>query len=583
MQLTTFKKKLIRVDKNNKRFFSKKNFLLGEFQTTASNIYEMGNENIVKCKLHHESYDIKYVMRIYEIILNNLSLSLNTIHKKKNTKKYWELLIGRWTWTYVFYLISRWNIISSIEKNNKIDSVLAINFNSVHFLPSTTLHFHNMVFNDENWNSWMFQEIMKYKKKFRLIYFNLKKKNVKEIVNKFDEKILYYKIYNFFLGPRNFFFYKFLLPKKIKKIFFLSKFYFILKQYKNINKSKYNTSYKKIDRNKFYNFKETKDNFLNFANIFVKKNFPKIFLEDYNSLENSYHDLNWPKKPKYILTSLGHIYDETFKIYTAEQRKNNNTKLIVMQHGGSYGMEKIHPGTIFETKVSDRFLTWGWKNNKKHYPLFNSTIKSQENNFQFKNENKILLVLYEFNVIPTRPNNANYTSFNFAKIYIDSIVDFIEKLDNKLKKKIVLNIKRSMKKKKDFIKKSILFKHPNLKFVENSKYTHETRSKYNLQVEFYFSTGFLEAMSLNNPVILICANSFKDQTKQVVKQIQILKKRNICFDSSQKASEFINNNYNSLEEWWRNSLLQKSRIQFCKKYCKTSKTPIKDLNKSLIF
>ena len=35
-------------------------------------------------------------------------------------------------------------------------------------------------------------------------------------------------------------------------------------------------------------------------------------------------------------------------------------------HGGCYGHYDIHFSEYFETKISDTYLTWGWKDNKKN-------------------------------------------------------------------------------------------------------------------------------------------------------------------------------------------------------------------------
>ena len=302
-------------------------------------------------------------------------------------------------------------------------------------------------------------------------------------------------------------------------------------------------------------------------------------------LENSYRDLNWPKKPKYIISSYGYFYDEIFKIYASKLREEKNTKLILSQHGGSYGMEENSLETFFETKISDRFLTWGWKSNKKHYPLFITSVHNEKKIFKFNKTKKIILVLYQLAISPIRPSlNTGVSSIDVNRIYTKLVINFIKNLNNDLREKIEANIKLEKNSlKKSIVKNSILSRYPKLKFIDCHKRTHEIRDKYNLQIEFYLSTGFLEAMHLNNPVILVYNKLVRNQKKTVNAQIQLLKKKNICFDSSKNASEFINKNYNNIEEWWNNPALQKTRKAFCYKYCRKSKNPIKDLNNSLIF
>ena len=44
-----------------------------------------------------------------------------------------------------------------------------------------------------------------------------------------------------------------------------------------------------------------------------------------------------PKNPQIILTSMDHIWNDAFKIYSA-QKVSAGAKLYIIQHGGCYGM-----------------------------------------------------------------------------------------------------------------------------------------------------------------------------------------------------------------------------------------------------
>ena len=579
MNLVTFKENLIKKNKHIKKLKSKKNIFLEENYSVDPKKYNAGN----KIEINRKKDYFKYICRIYEIILENLTVALNKSHKQNFSKKYWELLISRWLWIYIAYIYSAWEIIRIVEKKNKIKSTILLSLNSKNFIPSSTLHFHNMAMKNEYWSSWVFNKIINYKKRKNLVYVEPNNNNIRKNLNLLDEKVPVYKIFNFIFKPKKFFFYKFQLPKKIKIKFFLSKCYFIFKKIKYVQNLK-NENNKSL-RDEFYNFKNSDDDFINFLNKFLKNNFPRIFLEDYSRLENSYLKLNWPTKPKYIFTSYGFYYDEIFKIYASKLRENDYTKLIIGQHGGSSGMEDNSLETFFETKISDRYLTWGWKENKKHYPLFATTVEDIKKKFFFNKKNKIILVLHNLTLSPIRPSlNSGVATSDVNKIYIKLVVDFMKYLNCDIKHKVEANIKGGADLlKNSFIRSSILSEHSKLKFIKNNKFTHEVRNKYNLQVEFYLSTGFLEAMLLNNPVILIYNKLIRRQKKEVLNQIQLLIKKNICFTDSKKASEFVNNNYGSIDKWWNDPAVQRTRKLFCEKYCKKSENPIKDLNKSLVF
>ena len=105
-------------------------------------------------------------------------------------------------------------------------------------------------------------------------------------------------------------------------------------------------------------FSRQKDNLENFMIQNIYLGFPKIFLENYKFLEESYSNLRWPKKPDFILTTYGHYYDELFKIYCG---KNiiQKTKLFIFQHGdGGIFTDDDFYNTGWDKKICDKLFVW---------------------------------------------------------------------------------------------------------------------------------------------------------------------------------------------------------------------------------
>ena len=76
---------------------------------------------------------------------------------------------------------------------------------------------------------------------------------------------------------------------------------------------------------------------------------------------------------------------------------------------------------------------------------------------------------------------------------------------------------------------------------------------------------FLESMISNIPTILIIQN-FDANDKFTVSQLKILKKYQIVFTSSKKASFFINKNWKQINGWWNSNLVKSTREKFLKNY-----------------
>jgi len=102
-----------------------------------------------------------------------------------------------------------------------------------------------------------------------------------------------------------------------------------------------------------------------------------------------------------------------------------------------------------------------------------------------------------------------------------------------------------------------------------------------LSIETLNSTGYLESLQLNLPTIIIFNKSFCGIRNTAKEDFNDLKKINILFDNPINAANFINKNYNNLEEWWSNLELQKIREKFCNKYVRNSDTPFQEFKNVL--
>ena len=121
-------------------------------------------------------------------------------------------------------------------------------------------------------------------------------------------------------------------------------------------------------RYNFIKLSKKEDKFAKFAHSLIKHQLPKIYLEHYGSMKEMIQKSKTPKNPRILITSIDHIWNEAFKFYSAE-KVLNGSKLFTIQHGACYGITDYNMDEKIEIKISDKFLTWGWKENKKTPPL----------------------------------------------------------------------------------------------------------------------------------------------------------------------------------------------------------------------
>jgi putative transferase (TIGR04331 family) len=320
----------------------------------------------------------------------------------------------------------------------------------------------------------------------------------------------------------------------------------------------------------FYLFKKSNNKFIDFLNLSLEWNFPSIFLENYSKLEDAYYKLNWPKKPRYIYSELAHNFDEVYKIYLAK-KKLSGSKIVFFQHGyGGYFRNSNYYNIFYEKKICDKYFAWG--SNLKEKKVVNINLhylnSHKKYSYKFKSKRGILIELYDFNEVPQRPPNGYLSSYNRKIITINMVNDLFINLDSNIKK--IINFKILNQSNKKLIESHIKSSFSKAKFLNTEKRSFHLLNKFNMQIHLFLGTGFFESMYLNFPVILIFNEKLLDTLDLNFKKIfQNLIDVNIVFETSKKASQFINNNYFNIEEWWLSNKLQNVRNQFVKKYCKS--------------
>ena len=572
MNLITFNDNEIGISSKDKKILSKskKNFYIGEWCLSKKNFFKKKlfldiYKYSEKKKINSEFF---YLNKIYKLVLKNLAKSLNKYHKKLYPKKYWEILIYRWLWTYILHLYVRWEIIQKIMKNYQIKKIYDLNFNNKSFIPDSTIHFRDIILTDKNnyWNHQIFINILKYDyaKKTKIKKIILKKNfDIKNVISSLSQQLQYHDVLNYPSSKKHFFYDISLHNKLIFILKNLCKFFFKIRI-----KTKYLNFQKKNNRNKFYLYNKINDKFIDFLNHELEWNFPKIFLENYSQLEDTYSKLNWPKKPKYIYSELAHNFNEVFKIYLAK-KKLSGSEIVFFQHGyGGYFIDNNYYNIYYEKKICDKYYAWG--TNLKEKKVANISIhylnSHKTNTYNSKKKSGILIELYDFIEAPFRLPNGYLSSYDRKIITINMVSDLFINLNYDIKKIINFKILNQSNKKilEDSIKKSF----SKAKFLNTKKRSYHLSHKFNLQIHFFLGTGFFETMYLNYPVILIYDAKLSDKVDlKFKKMIQYLMDVNIVFESSKKASQFINNNYFSIKEWWFNKNLQNVRNQFVKKYC----------------
>ena len=568
----------------NNKINKKKNFLIGDWCRENKEKFNDSKDlpslnDLYQKKLVISKKEIKFIESKKKKMHNLFYKNLNFIHGKNHKKKYWEFLLDRWLVMYIIAVYNHWVVVEEINKKKNIKDFYSLNLDDSSFIPETTLHYRrSSQVHAGYWSHWTFTKILRFKLKHlkeTKVYF-INKIDFKKSLLKFS-KVFKNSVLNFSLKDR-IFFQDFSLSKKIiLDIFLKKKFFNFSYNYKEIQLDN-NENNNHIRDLFFQRFKKTGHVFDDFLIKHMYYCFPKVYLENYALLDHESKKLNWPSKPKFILTSYGHYFNEMFKIYCAE-KISKNSKLFIFQHGegGIYANNDFF-NIGFDKVLCDNFFTWGKLVKKKTRRFFYTKKGSIKNKkFFFLPNNKILLVCYGFQ--ESLRSHANLFSFaKINKIIFKNIINF----SASCKPSNILNshIKTlDMTENKTF-DEALKVKLTKLKLLDSRKKLQNIINNYNVIVHFYLSTPFFESLLFNRPTILIFNQNiqlkYDENFKKIIKK---LFKNKIFFSSSKKAALFLNKNNNNLEKWWNSIDVQNLRIEICNNYCREYDSKSNDFRK----
>ncbi len=529
--------------------------------------------NDYKFSVEKEKKSIKEVNEIYEKLLQEITVELNKLHKVNWSTKAWRIFIGPWLSRFIAIIYDRTEVVMPLLNKSHIDCSNQVELGSNVPLSSNTMRdftdktlkkvwndklFCRIIYllktnnfdNEKNLNSCHDQKFESFKTKLNyyfsfLLFFTIK---IITYPITYFNKFVFYKSYfgNFFQLNRLIFKLKD-LPLKYSFNFFDN---FIVK--KNFNKKF------RAKLNIFNNSFDIKEKI---TRLLLIECLPTFYLEGFNDLNKISNYSFFPGRKKIVVT-FNCWKDNIFKFWLAKQ-SNQGSKIIYGQHGAGYGENLEHYAEKHELKISDYYLSWGWKKSEKILPLGDFSSFKKEN-YRYKNNKKILIAggsvdVFKYNNIIHNKNeviqkqkeiNEFLNNLDFKKI---NSLDFKEHPHDKRREFSAFKLIKNNK-----IRLNTLTLENNLENILD---------RYELVIYPYlFATPFLKCLNLNKPSISLFDENYLNEN--IKKDYEYLFDVKILHKSFKEMAVFLNQNFDNMQSWWEDQKTQTARINFCDKYVK---------------
>ena len=322
----------------------------------------------------------------------------------------------------------------------------------------------------------------------------------------------------------------------------------------------------------------TDDRFYSILQNLFFKVFPICFLESYHQLLNELKHLPWSSNPSTIYTSNSFDTDEIFKLWTAEST-SKGTRYYIGQHGCNYGTVRwnMHNSSV-EEEVADCFLTWGWTNRDRSSskPFFNQKIVNQRI-LSARSGTSLLLVQKG----PPPPGSIYWNRDKYYAQYLDHQFQLVELLNCEVRNNLLVRLQRNSKEVKNRLLSKWIKSYPDIDYDFADKSIVNSIEKSRLTLFSYDSTGFLELLALNVPVMAFWQDDLDDKIPSVHPYYQLLLDAKIAHLSPSSCAAHINHVWEDIDRWWSSGLVQTARLEFVKQFSRSVDNPIKMLSNSI--
>ena len=527
--------------------------------------------------------DLKITEDIADGLLQKIAIILNEYHGQSRSVRYWKIIIGKWLKTYVELIFNRHSTLVSCFNEYSIDTVY-IGRTQSNTITKNLEGFKEAIANDFWNNEVVFsiledffiekkiikRESIEIEKKVysKLTSFNL----IKKIIQKIYQNIS--KIFSFDDGPMFIspylskkLVYKFMLNMKVFPVIWTTPVYNL--------KNEPDRALRSHLKSKLVNENSNIKNVEYVIKNFVFKYIPTCYLEDFRQLEVCAENQGRPKKPKFIFTSNSFEHDEVFKIWVANKIESG-IPYIVGQHGNNYGTNKFTRNTVEEV-TADKFITWGWGDKEgNHYPGF--AFKPYGIFFKSQSASNLLII-----VQPHDTGRKTWDTYWEIERYYREQSILIKELKRNILSETIVRLppghgnSSSQRVWNDMERWG---SYSELLAVEPGKKNIQTLvASSKITLCSYDSTLLLELLSDNVPVVGFWSGGFDHIIENARPYYGLLLKAEILHFSPESAADFINKNWDNIDEWWNSSEVQKVRLEFCQRYCNHTKDKYNELKK----
>jgi len=527
--------------------------------------------------------DYQAMQLIHEKILPILADKLNEIHQVNYSLRYWRILVGPWLGVFISVLFDRYSVLKSVFSDDKKYSCTFIKRDDFSFVPHDMRDFENFKSRDD-WNELIYSQLITeyWADKVEATWVienknhGFKKETSAKIKRKMRNRKIVAFIKQLYISNNSYFFIGSYLPSKVQPAL-QRRLGQVVNAWRPLPSPTIEHSADTREQWKVLDIGAVTD-FERALQVMIPLHIPTLYLEGYKALSTAVKKLPWPKNPKAIFTSNSFWLDDMFKAWAASKTEIG-TPLVIGQHGGTYGDGLFFWLKTHETKIADKWLSWGWSDEaqKNIIPIANLRIIGSQVDYNPKGGVVMIETgMYRYHSL--------MISAPVASQWLDYFNDqqtFLSELPDALQQRVLLRLDRRTgewmggeRHWHEVMPKVVIDAG-----VNNMK---ETIQNSRLCIVTYDATAHLETLAWNVPTIMFWNPEHWEINEQAKPYFDMLESVGIFHTTPQGAAQQMIKVWDNVESWWQSDKVQQARSTFVAQYSATPENALDLLKEVLV-
>lgn len=292
--------------------------------------------------------------------------------------------------------------------------------------------------------------------------------------------------------------------------------------------------------------------------VLLPLHLPVALLEGFTEYRNAV--LAFPvTRPKAVYSAVALHSHLAWKLAVAEWRQQG-TLLLYHQHGGAYGLDPTNTVEEFETRVSDRYYTWGWRRAEQHV----KPLSAPPPDAPPRARKWLLLSCTDFPRVVYRLHF--HPMLGAIQAMHRETCEFLAALPDRSK----LLVRPYPHDYGWGFADAMRMAAPDATFDDHSKKSSVRHAESRLVIHNYLGTGWLETLALDIPTVCFYDPETYAFREAAQPYIDALERVGVLHCSGAAAARFVSRLGDDIEGWWSKSEVQEARRNFVEHYANFS-------------